>query len=172
MGFAFPGISPTSPLVQALRFDSAVENILLRDRRFEAGAYFLLKDALDFTLKRAREEGGGERHVSGGELLAGFRDYALQEFGPMAGTLLHEWGVRQCSDVGDMVFHLIEEGMFGKQDSDTKEDFHDLFDFDEAFRSPFLPVSLRSAPPQEAGRDSGPVPGDGSPVRPAPRDAT
>lgn len=125
--------------MQALRFDAAVDNILERDRRFEAGAYFLLKDALDFTLKRTREASGEERHVSGEELIHGFRDYALQEFGPMAHTLLREWGVHTCSDVGDMVFQLIEEGMFGKQDSDTKEDFRDHFDFDDAFLKPFLP---------------------------------
>ena len=40
-----------------------------------------------------------------------------------------------------MVFHLIEEGMFGKQDSDTREDFSNAFSFHEAFSMPFLPVS-------------------------------
>ena len=126
--------------MQALRFDAAVENIVQREKRFDPGAYFLLKDALDFTLKRTREESGEERHVSGEELIYGFRDYAIQEFGPMAHTLLREWGVHTCSDVGDMVFELIEEGMFGKQDSDTREDFADHYDFDEAFRHPYLPT--------------------------------
>jgi uncharacterized repeat protein (TIGR04138 family) len=163
--------------MQALRFDSAVENILLRDRRFEAGAYFFLKDALDFTLKRTREEGGEERHVSGEELLHGFRDYAIQEFGPMAHTLLLEWGVRTSSDVGDMVFHLIEEGMFGKQDSDSKQDFHDIYDFDQTFQEPFVPAKL---PRQEPSRPSPrPAPGSGpaagdeeTPFSAAPRDAS
>ena len=132
--------------MQAPRFDAAVENILDREKRFETGAYFLLKDALDFTLKRAREENDGEeRHVSGKELLAGFRDHALHEYGPMAHTLLREWGVHSCTDVGEMVFHLIEEGMFGKQDSDSKEDFRDIYDFDDAFVTPFLPEAAREA---------------------------
>jgi uncharacterized repeat protein (TIGR04138 family) len=38
-----------------------------------------------------------------------------------------------------MVFLLIEEQMFGKQDSDTLEDFEDIFDFTEAFEHPFVP---------------------------------
>ena len=158
--------------MQALRFDSSVENILEREKRFEAGAYFLLKDALDFTLKRTREEGGEERHVSGEELIHGFRDHALQEFGPMAFTLLREWGVHTCSDIGDMVFELIEEGMFGKQDSDTREDFADHYDFAEAFLLPYLPqgVSLESI---QAGDPEDPeTDGDReSPVSPAPQDA-
>jgi len=143
--------------MQALRFDAAVDNILKRDKRFDEGSYFFLKDALDFTLKRNREENNGEeRHVSGAELLLGFRDFTLQEFGPMSSTLLHEWGVHSCSDIGDLVFHLIEEGMFGRQDSDSKEDFREVYDFEEAFCAPFLPkavpVPAATALPVEEGR--------------------
>ncbi len=157
--------------MQALRFDAAVDNILQRDKRFEPGAYFLLKDALDYTLKRTREEGGEERHVSGEELLTGFRDYALEEFGPMAQTLLSEWGLRACSDVGDMVFHLIEEGMFGKQDSDTKEDFCDHFDFDAAFATPFLPANMPVESPREEQAGEPPADEESS-FRAAPQDAS
>jgi uncharacterized repeat protein (TIGR04138 family) len=149
--------------MQAHRIESAIDNILERDQRFEPGAYLLLQDALTFTLKRTVEEGGEKRHVSGQELLFGFRDFALQEFGPMAATLLHEWGVQTCGDVGDMVFLLIEEGMFGKQDSDAKEDFLGHFEFDDAFRDPFLPKSAPSPKASDA---------EESPVRPAPQDAS
>ncbi|MBL47382.1 MAG: hypothetical protein CMP28_00300 [Roseibacillus sp.] len=159
--------------MQALRFDAAVENILKREKRFEAGAYFLLKEALDFTLKRTREKGGEERHVSGQELILGFRDYALEEFGPMAYTLLREWGVHSCPDVGDMVFELIEEGMFGKQDSDTRDDFANHYDFAEAFLLPFLPdgVSLES---MQAAEENLPDTDGGheSPVSSSPQDAS
>lgn len=158
--------------MQAMRFDAAVENILHRDKRFEAGAYFFLKEALDFTLKRTREEHGEERHVSGKELLHGYRDYALQEFGPMARTLLREWGVHTCSDVGDMVFHLIEEGMFGKQDSDTKEDFRDHFDFDEAFQQPFLPAQPAIEESTVAQPAEEPPTDEETPFSHAPQDAS
>ncbi len=127
------------PAMQAPQFEHAVESILKRDKRYDPLAYLFLKDALDFTLKRATEANGGEpRHVSGSELCEGFRDLALQEFGPMASTLMSEWGLRESRDIGEMVFHLIEEQMFGKQDSDTLEDFVGVFDFDDVFVSPFL----------------------------------
>ncbi|MBP35380.1 MAG: hypothetical protein CMP31_07060 [Roseibacillus sp.] len=162
--------------MQALRLDTAVENILEREKRFDAGAYFLLKEALDFTLKRTREESGEERHVSGKELIHGFRDHALQEFGPMAFTLLREWGVNACSDIGDMVFELVEEGMFGKQDSDTREDFADHYDFAEAFLLPYLPqgVSLESlqADDRENPESDGNIESPVSPAPPAPQDAS
>ena len=130
--------------MQAMQFEQSVVTILKRDNRFDPHAYFFLKDALDFTLKRIAEDNGGqERHVSGPELLRGFRDCALDQFGPMASTLMSEWGVRKCQDVGDMVFHLIEEQVFGKQETDQREDFSEIFDFDEALTTPFLPARHR-----------------------------
>lgn len=126
--------------MQAMQFEQSIVSIMKRDRRFDPSAYFFLKEALDFTLKRFSESHGNEsRHVSGAELLSGFRDHALEQYGPMASTLMNEWGLKRCQDVGDMVFHLIEEQVFGKQDSDSKEDFSEVFDFQEALTSPFLP---------------------------------
>jgi uncharacterized repeat protein (TIGR04138 family) len=126
--------------MQAVQFEQSVVSILKRDKRFDPHAYFFLKDALDFTLKRIAESNGGQaRHVSGPELLAGCRDFALEQFGPMASTLMTEWSIRKCQDLGDMVFHLIEEQVFGKQDSDKKEDFSEVFDFEASLVTPFLP---------------------------------
>jgi uncharacterized repeat protein (TIGR04138 family) len=126
--------------MQAMQFEQSVVSILKRDKRFDPHAYFFLKDALDFTLKRIAESNGGQaRHVSGPELLQGYRDFALEQFGPMASTLMMEWSVRKCQDVGDMVFQLIEEQVFGKQDSDKHEDFSEIFDFEASLVAPFLP---------------------------------
>ncbi len=128
--------------MQAMQFEQSVVSILKRDKRFDPHAYFFLKDALDFTLKRIAESNNGQaRHVTGPELLEGFRDYALEQFGPMASTLMSEWSVRKCQDVGDMVFHLIEEQVFGKQETDKKEDFSEVFDFEASLVAPFLPKS-------------------------------
>lgn len=129
--------------MQALPYEHAIEAIVKRDPRFHPAAYIFLKEALDFTLKKIMESNQGRaRHVSGAELLHGFRELALQQFGPMASTLLSEWGLHACSDVGDMVFLLIEEQVFGKQDSDTKEDFADVYSFHQAFVEPFLPQGV------------------------------
>jgi uncharacterized repeat protein (TIGR04138 family) len=140
------------PPMQAMQFEQSVVSILKRDNRFDPHAYFFLKDALDFTLKRIAESNGGQaRHVSGPELLVGCRDYALEQFGPMASTLMTEWSIRKCQDLGDMVFHLIEEQVFGKQDSDKKEDFSEVFDFQASLITPFLPTRSM-ATPQESPR--------------------
>lgn len=137
--------------MHAMQFEQSVFHILQREKRFDPQAYFFLKEALDFTLKRIAEKNAGRaRHVTGQELLEGFRDLALDQFGPMASTLMHEWGLRQCQDVGDMVFHLIEEQVFGKQDSDQREDFSGSFDLVESLVTPFLP---KNRPQRLAARD-------------------
>lgn len=137
--------------MQHVHFEESVATILKRDPSYDGQAYLFLKDALDFTLKRFSDEHSGRnRHVSGGELLEGFRDHALEQFGPMAATLMEEWGVRQCRDVGNMVFRLIEEQVFGKQESDRPEDFEGHFDLDRALREPFLPKE-KAAGREKAG---------------------
>lgn len=144
--------------MQAMQFEQSVVSIIKRDKRFDPHAYFFLKEALDFTLKRIADENGGHaRHVSGPELLAGFRDFALDQFGPMAATLMEEWGVQKCQDVGDMVFHLIEEQVFGKQESDKREDFSEVFDFKKSLVMPFLPrrVADEQEAPPKGGRGKG-----------------
>lgn len=125
--------------MQPIQLDSAIASIIKVDDRFQPGAFFLVREALDFTVERLAQENEGEkRHVTGRELLAGFRDYALQEYGPMAATLLDDWGITRCRNVGEIVFLFIEHGVFGKQDSDSLDDFSEIYTFDEAFVKPFV----------------------------------
>lgn len=139
-------------IMQAMQFEQSVQRILSRDRRFDPQVYFFVKDALDFTMQRvAAAHGGAVRHVTGQELLEGFRDCALEQFGPMASTLMEEWGVRCSQDVGDIVFLLIEEQVFGKRDSDSREDFSGYSDFFESFVTPFLPRGKRNTKADSSG---------------------
>ncbi|MCX8237603.1 MAG: putative repeat protein (TIGR04138 family) [Akkermansiaceae bacterium] len=125
--------------MQSNQFEHAVASILEKENRFQPGAYFLAREALDFTVDRlSRETNGEKRHVSGRELLQGFRDYVIQEYGPMGATLLDDWGITKCRHVGEIVFLFIENGVFGRQDSDSLNDFEEFFTFEEAFTTPFL----------------------------------
>lgn len=126
--------------MQSLGFHEAVDSIFSREPRYAKEAYAFLRDALESTLKRrkkSRKEMGS--HVSAAELLDGFRLHALQEFGPMTLTVLDYWGVRSCEDIGHLVFHLVEAGVFGKTEEDSLDGFRAGFDFEEAFSRPFRP---------------------------------
>ncbi len=141
--------------MQKIGFSEALDQIVAKDPRFHKDAYLFLRDALDFTLKSRKKQQLSElsRHVSGQELLEGVRHYALHEFGPMVPTVFETWNIRQSLDIGEMVFNLINAGIFGKTESDSLEDFKDGFDFEEAFVKPFQPsrpVALRSSRPPVA----------------------
>lgn len=128
--------------MQSMHFDQALYNIHKRDPRFAPDAYAFLKQALDYTVtEHTKKDPDMSQHVTAKELLDGFRRLAISEYGPMASTLFAEWGIQSCTHVGDMVFNLIEEGMFGKQDSDNRNDFHDAYDFHDVFILPYLPTS-------------------------------
>lgn len=127
--------------MQRIGFYEALEQILREDERYARDAYAFLRDALESTLKhrnKGRRESSG--HVTAKELLEGFRLHALQECGPMATTVLGYWGVHSCQDIGNIVFNLVEAGVFGKTDDDSPEAFADGYDFDEAFDRPFRPA--------------------------------
>lgn len=110
------------------------------DARYQRDGYFFLREALDHTQKIVSKSRKNEiRHVSGQELLAGIRDYALSQFGPMTITVLAEWGIRSCEDFGEMVFNMVANNLLAKTDSDRREDFKEGYSFEAAFCKPFLP---------------------------------
>ncbi len=128
--------------MQELTFDTTLDLILAKDPRYQREAYHFVKDALDHTQKQVvRQKREEMRHVSGQELLDGIRDYALSQFGPMTQMVFEEWGIKRCEDFGEIVFNMVEIGLLGKTEKDSREDFANGYTFDEAFRKPFLPAS-------------------------------
>lgn len=133
--------------MQDLEFSEIVGLICKEDSRFDRKAYTFVRQALDHTVKELKrknpERTGKSQHVTGAELLLGIRAHALDQFGPLTKTVLNSWGITRCADFGDIVFNLIEYNVFSKTDNDRREDFSDLYDFDEAFVKPFAPVRGR-----------------------------
>lgn len=134
-------------------FQESVFELCKKDPRYNPDAYFFLVEALDATVKDIRKNQPDHgRHVSGKELLDGIKEYALDEFGPMAFTVFSEWGVHTTEDFGEIVFNLVESGRLGKTESDSREDFKNVFDFDDAFLKPFEPQPGPETPPPAALR--------------------
>jgi len=80
-----------------------------------------------------RERRRAERHVSGQQLCEAARQFGQQQYGFLAKTVLGTWGIRGTADIGEIVFNMIDIGQMRKTRSDKREDFHDVFDFDDAF---------------------------------------
>lgn len=133
-------IDPDHPLAELLR----------RDRRYHRNAYFFVFEALKYAQDHLGlgqptvaddpmlEE---QRHVTGQQLCEAIRRYAVEQYGMLAKSVLNDWGVRNTGDFGEIVFNLIEIGQMKKTDSDRREDFENVFEFDEGLRDVFQPIT-------------------------------
>lgn len=109
-------------------------NLLATDRRYDAEAYNFIYEALDWTLKNVlQRDKRGSQHVSGCELLEGVRQYAIEQFGCLARPVLEAWGVNRTDDIGEIVFNLVEHDLMGKQETDSRTDFHSVYEFADVF---------------------------------------
>jgi uncharacterized repeat protein (TIGR04138 family) len=128
--------------MQEINFDEKVEMILAKDSRYARDAYSFVRESLDHTQKLiGKENRGTVRHITGQELLEGIRQFTLSQFGPMAVTVLEEWGVRNSRDFGEIVFNMVEIELLAKTDNDNRDDFNNGYDFTDAFRKPYWPPS-------------------------------
>jgi uncharacterized repeat protein (TIGR04138 family) len=145
--------------MQEVSFEESLVRIQAKDPRYHREVYLFVREALDHTQKTIGKDPRGRiRHVTGQELLAGIRDFALQQFGPMAKAVLEAWGIHRCEDFGEIVFNMIDVGWLAKTSKDSRADFANGYDFDEAFRKPFLPKGKQTAQAPEAKPAQSPKP--------------
>jgi uncharacterized repeat protein (TIGR04138 family) len=139
--------------MQALNFDEVLSRITTQDARYHREAYLFLREALEQTQKsclrtrKTESQQAAGKDVTGKELLEGIREYALTQFGPMAKTVLNEWGITRCEDFGELVFNMVEQGLLSKTENDSRDDFKGGYDFDQAFCQPFRPRPVEVALP-------------------------
>lgn len=110
-------------------FHLKVQEIIRGDQRYKADAYEFTMQALEFTQRKLNKTG----HVSAAQLLEGIREFALEQYGPMAMAVFEHWGVSSTEDFGHIVFNMVNSGLMGKDEKDAIEDFKNVYDFKEAF---------------------------------------
>ena len=106
-----------------------MDRIRLREPRYHEHAYLFVLSALEYCQSKLTER----RHLSGRELLEGCRALAIERYGLLARTVLEYWGVSTTSDFGDVVFALVDLGLLQSQPTDTREEFADVYEFEDAF---------------------------------------
>lgn len=121
--------------------DGVMDRIRLREPRFHEHAFLFVLAALEFCQQRLTER----RHITGGELAVACRDLALDRYGLMARLVLEHWGVRSTSDIGDIVFTLVDLGLLISQPNDAREEFTAVFEFDDAFERQYPWKSVQYA---------------------------
>lgn len=111
-----------------------IQKLIDRNYAYKFEAYSFVLAALHYTMMSLSTP----RHISGQEFCDGLRRYAIDQFGPLARTVLEYWGVKETVDFGKIVFALVEVGLMRKTDEDTLDDFRDVYDFDSAFHSKMM----------------------------------
>ena len=127
-----------------------IVQLLERDSRYKLEAYQFVRDALAYAQDELgmgpqpqqepvsdEDDPPADAHLTGQQLCEAIRQLALDQFGLMARVVFDSWGVRSTSDFGEIVYNLIEIGLMKKSAADRREDFNDVFEFEEAFEREF-----------------------------------
>ena len=127
--------------------------LLKDDPRYSLEAYKFVREALGFAQdvmqlgteptsdelaeEEDPEQSPPERHVTGQQLCEAIRQYAVEQYGYLAKVVLNSWGVHATGDFGEIVYNLIRIRWMRKSQNDRREDFDNVYDFDEAFQQQF-----------------------------------
>jgi uncharacterized repeat protein (TIGR04138 family) len=109
--------------------DGVMDKIRLHESRYDEQAYLFVLSALEFSQSKL----DARRHITAAELAHSCRELALERFGLMSRVVLERWGIHATSDLGEIVFTLVELGFLVKQPTDTREEFAGVYDFERAF---------------------------------------
>lgn len=125
-----------------------ISHIAVRDGRYDPAAFLFVSEAVAAAVKwlksgemrprdsaASRDEDGVNFHISGLELLEALRRLARDRWGCLARKVLESWGVRSTGDIGEIVFLMVDDEKleWKRRDTDTKDDFRDVYDFRETF---------------------------------------
>lgn len=112
-----------------------LEQIARDDGRYDARALKFVYEGLATTIEKLRqnEDADHPRHITGQELAWGLAEVAMQRWGRLAAMVLAQWGVRTTRDFGEIVYLMISREWMTSQDTDTIDDFNDVFDFSTVF---------------------------------------
>ena len=106
-----------------------IAEIAEKDGRYSRESFLFILAALEYTLSKLSRR----RHLTGQELSKGIAEYARQQYGFLAKTVLNNWGLYTTQDYGEVVYLLINGGLMNKTEEDKKEDFSNAYDFDKEF---------------------------------------
>lgn len=113
--------------------DEVLARIRERDGRYHERAYVFVLAALEYCQRQRKVRG----HISGAELAQSCREFALEQFGLTARTVLQHWGIHGTDDFGRIVYVLIDVGLLLKHPTDRVEDFDSVYDFAQAFEGEY-----------------------------------
>lgn len=127
----------------------AMRDLLRDDPRYKLDAYQFIRESLQYAHENLDRIGplkygandspdvDSPRHLTGQQLCEACRLYAIDQYGYLAKMVLASWGLKSTGDFGELVYNLIRIEQMRKSESDSREDFDNVYSFDEAFQPQF-----------------------------------
>lgn len=127
----------------------ALIELVKTDQRYKIDAYLFVRDGLSYAQEVLNMSGsqqaeesepkseGPEHHLTGQQLCEALRQYSLNQYGYMAKMVLNNWGIHETGDFGEIVYNMIRIGLMKKSDTDRREDFNNVFEFEEGLQNQF-----------------------------------
>ena len=113
-----------------------IEEIARQDGRYDPKALKFIYEGLGKTVQNIRDREMSQeqlRHITGQELATGLAELATERWGRLAKMVLNNWGVKTTRDLGEIVYLMISHNWMSAQETDTIEDFNNVFDFEDVF---------------------------------------
>ena len=111
-----------------------LEKISEEDGRYSPEAIKFVYEGLGYTVREIADE---PRHVSGQTLSNGLMKLAIEKWGRLAYLVLNSWNLRTTRDFGEIVFLMIEHKWMSATETDSIDDFDNVFDFNTVFKKQF-----------------------------------
>lgn len=121
--------------------NKTIEEIAQADGRYDGRALKFVFEGLAQTIEKYRQSEQPDdmpRHISGQELSWGLVELAQKRWGRLAAMVLNCWGIGTTRDFGEIVYLMIDSGWMTSQDTDSMEDFDNLFDFRDVFEKQYV----------------------------------
>jgi len=118
-----------------------IEEIAQDDGRYDDRALKFVFEGLASTIDEFRHQEDPEQipsHISGQELAWGLARLAQKRWGRLAAMVLRCWGVHTTRDLGEIVYLMIDSGWMTSQETDTIEDFDNVFEFSEVLEDQYV----------------------------------
>ena len=118
-----------------------IEEIAQEDGRYDGRALKFVFEGLASTIDEYRKQedpGQPPRHISGQELAWGLARLAQKRWGRLAAMVLEQWGIHTTRDFGEIVYLMIDSGWMTSQETDTVEDFDNVFGFTEVLEEQYV----------------------------------
>ena len=117
-----------------MKMKKNLEKIAKEDGRFSPRIIRFVHEGLNYTAKKVVDEPG---HVDGQKLCEGLRQLAIEKWGRLAMLVLSTGGIKTTRDFGEVVYLMIKHKWMSAQQTDSIEDFNDIYDFKTVFKDQF-----------------------------------